>query len=100
MAKPETLDAAIDAETSTSPLVAFVVNMPPLVAWVAATAPTSAAFAGMLGLFDKSLYEPLVATVASVGVPDKSLYAPVVATVDNVGLFKISPIPLDAFQSD
>ena len=38
--------------------------------------------------------------VGIVGLSDKSLYEPLVATVANIGLFKICAIPLEAFQSE
>ena len=42
--------------------------------------------AKLVGWFDRSAYEPDVATVANVGVPVTSAYAPVVATVASVGV--------------
>jgi hypothetical protein len=41
---------------------------------------------GIVGLPERSLYAPDVATVANDGLPDRSLYAPLVATVESVGL--------------
>lgn len=53
-----------------------------------------------LGLFAKSAYSPLVATVAKDGRFAKSLYEPDVATVARVGLFRILVTPVVAVQSE
>ena len=53
---------------------------------------------GTVGVPLRSLYDPLVATVARLGVPLKSVYAPEVATVAREELFTLPFSTVDSVE--